>query len=104
MTDIILRDIDAILAERIRRIADAHGWSPADALLRLLEQGLHACEGDLAARLDLAEREVLQSAILALEGVPDDPGFALIGRVAAPVAPAAPAAPDQSISPQFRLE
>jgi hypothetical protein len=102
VTDIILRDIDAVLADRIRRLADAHGWSLPDALLRLLEQGLHACEGELAARLDQAERDVLQAAILALEDVPDDAGFALIGR--AGDSPAATDGPDQSISPQFSLE
>ena len=102
MTDIILRDIDAVLADRIRRIAEAHGWNLPEALLRLLEQGLHACEGELAARLDQAERDVLQAAILALEGVPDDPGFALIGRAEESVRP--PDGPDQSISPHFTLE
>ena len=103
MTDIVLRDIDAVLADRIRRIADAHGWSLADALMRLLEQGLHACEGELGARLDQEERDVLQAAILALEGVPDDPGLALIGR-APGEGPVVPDEPDQSISPQFSLE
>jgi plasmid stability protein len=103
VTDIVLRDIDAVLADRIRRIADAHGWSLADALMRLLEQGLHACEGELGARLDQEERDVLQAAILALEHEPDDPGFARIGRN--PAVPAAvPEEPDQSISPQFTLE
>lgn len=102
MTDIILRDIDATLAERIRLIGDAHGWSMPDTLLHLLEYGLHACEGDGKARLDGAERDILGAAIQALEGVPDDPGFALIGR--ARPATDAPADPDQSIRPEFSLE
>jgi hypothetical protein len=103
MTDIILRDVDAVLAERIRRIGETHGWSPADTLLHVLEYGLHACEGDGKGRLDPTERDVLGSAIQALEQVPDDQGFALIGRAGA--APDAPSdGPDQSIRPEFSLE
>ena len=60
MTDLILRDIDSRLAARIRRVAEANGWEGHDAILHLLEQ----------------------SAVAALERVPDDPGFSLIGRVA----------------------
>jgi len=103
MTDIILRDVDAVLAERIRRIGETHGWSPSDTLLHVLEYGLHVCEGDGKGRLDAVERDALSTAIQAMEQVPDDPGFALIGRAGA--APAAPAdGPDQSIRPEFSLE
>lgn len=102
MTDIVLRDIDSVLAERIARIAQAHGWSQPQALLHVLERGLHACEGE--GSIGLAEREarVLQAAIQAMEHVPSDPGFALIGRAGPPPEPAAQ--PDQSISPRFELE
>lgn len=79
MTDIVLRDIDPVLAERIRRIGEARGWSAPDTLLRLLEHGLDACEGDGAVRFDGKEASVLEAAIAAMEQVPDDPGFALIG-------------------------
>lgn len=103
MTDIILRDVDMLLAERIRRIGEAHGWSPPDTLLHLLEYGLHACEGDGIGRLDPSERDVLGSAIQAMEQVPDDPGFALIGR-AGDAPAAAPEGPDQSLAPQFSLD
>lgn len=103
MTDIILRDVDAVLAERIRRIGEAHGWSASDTLLHVLEYGLHAAEGDGKARLDPRERDVLGSAIQAMEQVPDDPGFALIGR-AGDTPAAAPDGPDQSIRPEFSLE
>lgn len=103
MTDIILRDVDSVLADRIRRIGDAHGWSPPDTLLHLLEYGLHVCEGDGKGRLDAAERDILGSAIHAMEEVPDDPGFALIGRATEPPAPQ-PEGPDQTLSPQFSLE
>lgn len=103
MTDIILRDIDATLADRIRRIGEAHGWNTPDTLLHLLEYGLHACEGDGRARLDRSERDILGAAIQALEGVPDDPGFALIGR-AGPAVEGHADEPDQSIRPEFSLE
>jgi hypothetical protein len=83
MTDILLRDIDPALIERLNRVSAAHGWQSDEALHNVLEQGLHALE--LAATLRLNEREesALLSAINAMEGVADDPGFALIGRVPA---------------------
>lgn len=102
MTDIVLRDIDALLAERIARIAQAHGWTQPQALLHVLERGLHACEGDGAIGLAEQEARVLQAAIQAMEHVPSDPGFALIGR--AGPAPQPAAEPDQSIKPSFELE
>ena len=102
MTDIVLRDIDALLAERIARIAQAPGWTQPQALLHVLERGLHACEGDGAIGLAEQEARVLQAAIQAMEHVPSDPGFALIGR--AGPAPQPAAEPDQSIKPSFELE
>jgi hypothetical protein len=101
MTDIVLRDIDPVLAERIRRIGEARGWSASETLQRLLEHGLHVVEGDGAVRLDPKESDVLSSAISAMEQVPNDPGFALIGRTMPPLVPA-PEGPDQSVS--FELE
>jgi hypothetical protein len=84
MTDIVLRDIDPVLAGRIRELAQARGWSMHDTLLRLIEQGLYQCEeAGAPGNLDHQESDVLQAAIAALEQVPDDPGFALIGRIAA---------------------
>jgi len=83
MTDIVLKDIDPILAERIKRISDKRGWSMPQTLLELLEQGLHVVEGDGAVHFDTSEADVLQAAIAALEGVPSDPGFAMIGRAPA---------------------
>jgi hypothetical protein len=81
MTDIILRDIDQALAERIKRLADARGWNIHDTLLTLLGKGLYACECGEQVHLDDAEARALQWAIAALEQVPDDAGFGLIGRV-----------------------
>jgi len=81
MTDILLRDIDPALIERLQRVAAANGWRTDESLRNVLEHGLHALE--LAATLRLSDREenALQSAISAMEGVADDPGFALIGRL-----------------------
>ena len=80
MTDLVLRDIDPRLAARIRKVAEANGWAVHDTLLHLIERGLYASEGG-ALRFDSRESDVLQSAVAALEQVPDDPGFSLIGRV-----------------------
>ena len=87
MTDIVLKDADPILVDRIRRVADARGWTVSRALQHLLEQGLHVVEGDGSVRFDNAEADVLQAAIAALEQVPNDPGYAAIGRVAKDDAP-----------------
>ena len=78
MTDIVLRDIDPLLAERIKRLGDARGWPVHDTLLRVLEQGLHACEGHGPVQLEANEAGALEAAIAAMEEVPSDPGFALI--------------------------
>ncbi|TWT22375.1 hypothetical protein FQY83_04920 [Luteimonas marina] len=82
MTDIVLKDADPVLVDRIKRVADTRGWTMPRALQYLLEQGLHVYEGDGAVRFDNSEADVLQAAIAALEQVPDDPGYAAIGRVA----------------------
>jgi hypothetical protein len=81
MTDITLKDADPVLVDRIRRLADARGWTLPQALLYLLEQGLHVYEGDGAVRLDSSESDALAAAIAALEGIPDDVGYARIGRL-----------------------
>jgi hypothetical protein len=81
MTDIVLHDIDPVLLERIGRVAKTRGWSLQEGLMHLLEHGLFACESELAARFNDTDAMALQAAISALEGVPDDPGFSLIGRV-----------------------
>ena len=78
--DIVLRDVDEFLAQRIRRLAEARGWALSEALLYLLEQGLHVYEGETPG-FDSEEVDVLQEALAALQSVPDDPGYALIGRI-----------------------
>ena len=102
MTDIVLRDIDSGLADRIRRLADAHGWETGETLRRALDLGMRACENSAAIRLAEHESAVLQSAIAALEQAPNDPGFAMIGR--AEPTPHPDDGPDQSIAGSFSLE
>lgn len=93
MTDLVLRDIDPVLAERIRKVAQTNGWAVHQTILHLIERGLYASEGG-ALRFDGSESDVMQSAIAALETVPNDPGFALIGRIGDP--PPAPAPAQES--------
>ncbi|WP_188726172.1 hypothetical protein [Luteimonas terricola] len=86
MTDIVLKDIDEVLLERIKRAADRRGWALSHALLHLLEQGLYAVEGDGKLSFDNSEADVLQAAIAALEGVPDGV-YSLIGQLPADADP-----------------
>ena len=81
MTDIVLRDIDPKLQARIRQVADARGWELPRTLAYLLELGLEEAKAHNVA-FDGREVDILAGAIAAMEQVPDDPGFALIGRVA----------------------
>lgn len=80
VTDIVLKDIDEVLLERIKRVAERRGWALSHALLQLLEQGLYAVEGDGKLSFDNSEADVLQAAIAALEGVPDGV-FSMIGQL-----------------------
>lgn len=75
MTDIVLKDIDPVLADRIRRVGQARGWSDADTLLHLLEQGLFVCEAEVRGGFNDTEVNVLSDAINALRDVPAGKGF-----------------------------
>lgn len=81
VTDIIVRDLEPALLERIKQIGVARGLDMPQTLLELLQLGLHSCEGRGAPPLNQTESGALDAAIKALEQVPDDTGFALIGRV-----------------------
>ena len=83
MTDIVLKDLDPALIERLDRVSAANGWQQEESLRNVFEHGLHALELAATLRLDAREESALQSAIDAMEGVADDPGFALIGRAPA---------------------
>ena len=91
MINLVLHDIDPNMAMRIRKVAETNGWTIHRTILHLIERGLYASEGG-ALRFDGRESDVMQSVIAALETVPNDPGFSLIGRVERP-ADAAPEAP-----------
>lgn len=80
MTEIVLKDADDVLLDRIGRIARRRGWDLSTALMHLLERGLDAFEGNGELHFDGGEADVLQAALDAMQEVPDDPGFALIGR------------------------
>lgn len=84
MTDLILHDIDPLLLDRIKRMAQARQWTLQEALMHLLEHGLFSCEAEMAARFSDSDASALQAAISALEGIPSDPGFSLIGRMDRP--------------------
>jgi len=93
MTDLVLRDIDPHMAARIRKVAEANGWTTHETILHLIERGLYASEGG-ALRFDSKESDVMQSVIASLETLPNDPGFSLIGRLAESV-PAEPERPTE---------
>lgn len=84
MTEMILRDIDPLLSDRIRRIAEGRRWTLPQTLAHLVEQGLYAVEAEMNVRFSDKDSDVLREAIAALESVPSDPGFSLIGRVERP--------------------
>lgn len=75
MTDIVLKDIDPLLADRIRRIASARGWNVHDTLFNLIEQGLFHCEAEVRSGFDTSEVDALTAAINALKDVPAGKGF-----------------------------
>ncbi len=70
MADVILRDIDPLLLERIRRLAVARGWTHEQTCLALLAQGLFAGEQEVRGGFENPEVDVLSEAIHALQALP----------------------------------
>ena len=104
VADIILHNLDAILADRIRRVAETRGWSLQRTALHLIESGLFAVEAEMVGRFSDTDASALQEALAALEHIPSDPGFSLIGR-AEPAEPK-PSGPDFSsleLLEEFRI-
>lgn len=101
MGDIVLKDIDPVLGERIRNASQARGWGVPETLQWLLEQGLALFEQGQGVTLDDGQSGALEAAIAALEQIPDDSGYALIGR--ATVAKPRDDGPDQTVDTGFSL-
>ena len=80
MARIILNAVDEMLLDRIGRLAARCGWDMSGAVSHLLEKGLAEYDRADALRFEDSEAQALQAALEALAGVPDDPGFAMIGR------------------------
>lgn len=84
MPDFLIRDIDAEIADRIKRIARDRGWPINDVILRLLKEALGMAEpepplpGDIA-RLSGAwqddESRVFDEAMKAFQTLPDDQAY-----------------------------
>jgi len=70
MADVILRDVDPLLLERIRRLAVARGWTREQTCMVLLEQGLFASEYEVRQGFEDTEADVLSEAIQALQALP----------------------------------
>ena len=87
MADLVLRDIDPVLADRIKQLCESRGWSMHETLHNLIEQGLWACESGLHVHFNDRESVALEQAIKALETVQDDAGYGLIGRAPEPPPP-----------------
>ena len=70
MADVILRDVDPLLLERISRLAVARGWTREHSSMMLLEQGLFAGEHEMSHGFEHPEVDVLSEAIHALQALP----------------------------------
>lgn len=75
MADLLLREVDPLLLERIRRIAVARGWTREDTCVALLEQGLFASELEVRSGFHDPEVDALADAIAALQALPDAQGL-----------------------------
>jgi|LNAP01.1.fsa_nt_gb hypothetical protein len=75
MTDLLIRDLDSILTDRIRRVSAARGWSVEETIARLLEHGLFAMEAEVLGGFSDPEVDALSDAIAALRAVPQGATF-----------------------------
>lgn len=75
MTDLVLRDIDPVLVDRIRRISMARGWTQHQTVVNLLEQGLFASEHEVHGGFQHPEVDALADAIAALKQLPAGADF-----------------------------
>ncbi len=87
MANLVLKDIDPVLNERLLRLGLTQRWNSRDTIMRVLEQGLEyfdaqrrAAEapaapsvttgGSVVAPAPASEKDMLAEAIAALENVP----------------------------------
>ncbi|RRU05514.1 MULTISPECIES: hypothetical protein [Stenotrophomonas] len=75
MADLVLRDLDPLLDERIRRVAVARGWTREYTCVVLLEQGLFSSELEVRHGFQNPEVDALADAIAALQALPDAKSF-----------------------------
>ncbi|HBS56448.1 hypothetical protein [Stenotrophomonas sp.] len=75
MADVVLRDVDPLLFERIRRVAVARGWTHEQTCSVLLEQGLLSSELEVRSGFGDPEVDALSAAIAALQAMPAGQGF-----------------------------
>ncbi|HYQ22567.1 hypothetical protein [Stenotrophomonas sp.] len=75
MADVVLRDVDPLLYERIRRVAVARGWTHEQTCSVLLEQGLLSSELEVRSGFGDPEVDALSAAIAALQAMPAGQGF-----------------------------
>jgi len=75
MADLLLRDMDAMMLERIARLSVARGWTQAQTCVALLEQGLFSTELEVRSGFVDPEVEALSEAIAALQALPAGHGF-----------------------------
>lgn len=86
MPDIVIRDIDTVMAERIKQLAKERHWSLNDVVLHALRHGLRMISGNvfaetlrdadeltLSGHWDAAERAVFHEAVRALTATPTGP-------------------------------
>lgn len=85
MADILLRDVDAGMVERIKEVARERDWPIHDVLLFALKRGLGIIEpeppkvpGDiarLAGSFEDAESRAFNEALAALKGLDNDQAY-----------------------------
>lgn len=85
MADILLRDVDAVMVERIKQIARERDWPIHDVLLHALKQGLGIIEpeppkvpGDIArltGSFEDEETRAFNEALAELRKLRDDTPF-----------------------------
>lgn len=69
MADLVLKNIDPVLSERIMRLSVKRRWDDRETVIRLLEQGLFAIENEVHGGFDNDEASALSEAIAALKQV-----------------------------------